>query len=339
MVPNGPSYPSWWIRGSSNGGTNWDTKLLAFGGYSLFAQLTCAGEYVYASGLVDQETYVIGLGLVVRSGDHGATWTTVFQGVNDFHAALTADPAGNLYSAGFSMTSTSIVWLVRLAAPGGTSWTSLDRSVYEPWAADGSPLPDGHYPYARSIAVDAAGNVCVTGEFLQNRVTYFPQGGYRYSTAISWFTREYLAATGQWSTTDIFSYSTNLYGMALGTAIAPSGSAFTVGFGTSDSGQQRWLVRKRVPSSPIALLGALQKEVNDLVARSAIAGKPASVLLGFLDAIGDKLERGKSAPVCGQLGAFSNKVQAYIKQGTLSPSDGQGLLNRADDLRQLLGCR
>jgi hypothetical protein len=296
---------------------------LAFGGYSLFAQLTCAGEYVYASGLVDQEIYDIGLGLVVRSGDHGATWTTVFQGINDFHAALTADPAGNLYSAGYSMTSNSMVWLVRLLAPGGTNWTTLDRSVYELYAPDGAPLPDVHFPFAESIAVDAAGNLCVTG-----------------SAGDSWFTRQYLAATGQWITTDIFSYFTNKYGTALGVAIAPSGSVFTVGYGTSDSGQQRWIVRKQVPASPpIALLAALKQDVDDLIAQSAIARQPGSVLLGFLDGIEAKLERGKSAPVCGQLGAFSNKVQAYIKQGTLSPSGGQGLLNGADNLRLLLGCR
>jgi hypothetical protein len=321
-------YPWWCIRGNSIGGTNWDTKLLAFPGYSDFAQLTCAGENVYATGKVDEN-----VGLIVRSGDHGATWTTVFQGIRDFHTALTADAVGNLYSAGYSMTSTSTVWLVRLAAPGGTNWTTLDRSV-EPLGAYNSALPDGHYPTARAIAVDAAGNVCVTGD----QVTYIPQGSI-YIAVGSWFTRQYLAATGQWSTTDLFSYSTNKFEMARGAAIAPSGSVFTVGYGTSDSGQRRWIVRKRAPlSPPIAQLGALQMEVNDLVARSAIAGKPAGVLLGFLDGIEAKLARGKSPPVCGQLGAFSNKVQEYMKHGTLSPSDGQALLNGANNLRLLIGC-
>jgi hypothetical protein len=327
MVPNGPSYPSWWIRGSSIGGANWDTKLLAFGGYTEFAQLRCAGDYVYATGSIDEDANAEGP--LLRSGDHGATWTTVFQGIGDFPNALTADSAGNLYSAGYIMTSTSIIWVVRELAPGGTSWTILDRSEYDLSAADGTPIPDVHYPVAKSIAVDAAGNVCVTGVLLDNT-----------RAVDSWFTRQYVAATGQWSTTDMFSYSADMYGMALGTAIAPSGSVFTVGFGTSDSGQQRWVVRKRAPSSsPIALLAALRTDVNDLIAQSAIARQPGSVLLGFLDGIDAKLARGKSAPVCGQLGAFSNKVQAYVKQGVLSPSNGQMLLNGADNLRQLIGCQ
>jgi hypothetical protein len=188
------------------------------------------------------------------------------------------------------------------------------------------------------MAVDAAGNVCVTGGFIENRVTALPQGGYSYSTVESWFTRQYLAATGQWSTTDLFSYSTNQNGLSRGVAIAPSGSVFTVGYGTSDSGQRRWVVRKRAAFPPLAQVRALEQKVNDLSAQSAIAGNPASLLLGFLDGIEAKLERGKSPPVCGQLGAFSNKVQEYMKHGTVSPDDGQGLLDGAANLSRLLGC-
>jgi hypothetical protein len=338
MEPRGPSYPSWWIRGSSIGGTNWNTELLAFGGYTTFAQLTCAGEVVYATGSINGADFPAGL--VLRSSDHGATWTTVFDVIADFPTALTADSAGNLYSAGYSMTSNSIIWLVRELAPGGTSWTTLDRSETVLWAADGSPLPGDHfYPSARSIAVDAAGDVLVTGVNFEYLVTYFPNG-YSVSGGSTWFTRQYQAATGQWSTTDLFSYSTNKSGAALGAAIAPSGSMFTVGIGTSDSGQQHWIVRKQAPvSPPTALLAALKKDVNDLIAQSAIARQPGSVLLGFLDGIDAKLARGNAAPVCGQLGAFINKVQAYMKQGALSPSNGQMLLNGADNLRQALGCR
>jgi hypothetical protein len=300
---------------------------LAFGGYTTFAQLTCVGEVVYATGSINGDAFPAGL--VLRSSDHGATWTTVFQVIADFPTALTADSAGNLYSAGYSVTSNSIIWLVRELAPGGTSWTILDRSVYVLWAADGSPIPGVRYPSAKSIAVDAAGNVCVTGVYIENN-----------TVVDTWFTRQYRAATGQWSTTDIFSYSTNMFGMALGTAIAPSGSVFTVGFGTSDSGQLRWVVRRQAPSTPpIALLAALKKDVNDLIAQSAITRQAGSVLLGFLDGIDAKLARGNAAPVCGQLGAFSNKVQAYLKQGALRPSDGQVLLNGADNLGQLLGCK
>ena len=240
-----PCYNTWWVRGSSIEGTNWDTKLALPSGYGGIRQATCAGEDVYATGAADGDPSI---GLILRSSDHGATWTPVFRAVDDIHNAITADPAGNLYTAGYSVTSTSIVWLVRQAAPGGTNWSTVDRSSYEPWL-NGTPRPDGHYAYATSIAVDAAGNVCVTGKFIENSVTY-SQNGTTYSANESWFTRQYLAAAGQWSTTDVFSYSTNKHGIALGAAIAPSGSVFTVGYGTSDSGQRRWVVRKRADRRP-----------------------------------------------------------------------------------------
>jgi hypothetical protein len=331
-----PCYNTWWVRGSSIGGTNWDTKLALPSGYGGISQATCAGEDVYATGSADDGDNA-NLGLILRSSDHGATWTTNFEGIADFHTALTADPAGNLYSAGYSMTSTSLVWLVRLAARGGTNWTTLDSSSYQP-SLGGLPLPDAQYPYAKSIAVDAAGNVCVTGELIKNLVTYDTNGGTTYSSEQSWFTRQYQAATGQWSTTDVFSYSTNKFGIALGAAIAPSGSVFTVGFGTSNSGQQRWLVRKSTPPSPIAQAKALEEEVNDLLARAAIASKPASVLLDLLDKIVAEMARGESPPVCNRLRTFSKKVQEFVRHGTLSQSDGEALLNGTDNLRLFLGC-
>src|SRR5205085_2302155 len=201
--------------------------------------------------------------------------------------AITADPAGNVYTAGYSETSTSIIWLVRQAAPGGTNWATLDRSSYEPWL-NGSWRPGGYYPLATSIAVDAAGDVCVTGYLIVN-----PTGATN-GLRPGWYTRQYAAATRQWSTTDPFSYSTNVQGSALGAAFAPSGSVFTVGYGTSESGQQRWLVRKRPAPSPVSQARALEKAVNDMVARAAIAGERANVLLAILDRIAPNIEQGKS---------------------------------------------
>ncbi len=308
MLPNGPSYPSWWVRGSSIGGTNWDTKLLAFGGYTEFFQITCAGEDLYAAGSADGDNYPFATGIILVSSDYGATWTTKFEGIGDFPSAITADSAGYLYSAGTRwINSTSVVWEVRRAAPGSTNWTTLDRL-------------SGEEPYASSIAVDVEGNIVVAGGFG------------------TWFTRQYSVATGQWSTTDLFSYSTNnVNGAALGAAIAPSGSVFTVGDGTSDSGQRRWLVRKRAAPTPIAQARALENEVNDRMARGAIARKPANVLLAILDRIVAELEEGQSASVCNRLRTFSRSVQRFVKQGALAQSDGESLMNGTDNLRLALG--
>src|SRR4029077_18219319 len=161
------------------------------------ARATCAREDVYVTGSTDGQDDA-GVGLILRSSDHGGTWTPVFQGIHDHHREITADSAGNLYSAGYSSTSTSIVWLVRQSAPGGTTWITLDSLSSETFPNGLSP--GGYYPSATSIAVDAAGNVCVAGQLLGSVINPIT-GGATYSQ--NWFTRQYLVATGQWSTTDL----------------------------------------------------------------------------------------------------------------------------------------
>src|SRR5207248_2517383 len=101
-----PCYNHWWVRGSSSGGTNWDTRLVYSSGYGGIASGTCAGQDVYVTGSTDGQDDA-GVGLILRSSDHGATWTPVFQGIHDYHHAIIAGSAGNLYSAGHSSTSTS----------------------------------------------------------------------------------------------------------------------------------------------------------------------------------------------------------------------------------------
>jgi hypothetical protein len=333
-----PCYNTWWIRGSSIGGTNWSDKLVMGSGYGGIGQAACAGTDVYVTGTADSDRGDGDLRLILRSSDHGATWSTVFQATNDVHTAITADPGGNLYFAGASWGSNSIVWLVRRAAPGGTNWTPLDGSSY----AEVPPVTEGQ-PYGASIAVgsvavDAAGNVAVTGAFLVYWVISHPPYT-TYGADQTWVTGQYSAATGQWRTTDQFSYSTNRQGSARGIAIAPSGSEFAVGFGTSDSGQRRWVVRKQAAPSPLALATALEAEVNHVIARSAIAGGRARMLLALVDRIVAGIEQGEPAFVCKRAGTFSKKVQEFVEQGTLSQSDGQLLMNGTENLRLTLGCR
>jgi hypothetical protein len=326
-----PCYNNWWVRGSSIGGTNWDTKLVHFSGYGQIRSATCAGEDVYVTGSTDGNDDA-DLGLILRSSDHGASWTPAFARFHDYHDALTADAAGNLYSTGHSVTSTSIVWLVRQSAPGGTNWITLDSSSYETFP-NGLP-PGGYYLYPTSIAVDAAGNLSVAGQLIENVINPIT-GGATYSQ--NWFTRQYSVATGQWSTTDVFSYATNKPAIALGTTFAPSG-VFVVGYGASDTGQQHWVVRKRAAPSPAALARALQQEVTDLIARSAIARERARVLLSILDRIVAELEQGQSGLACNSLSTFSKKVQQFVNQGTLAQNDAESLINGTANLSLILGC-
>jgi hypothetical protein len=214
MHQTGPSYNYWWVRGSGIGGTNWDSKLFLSSVYGQVAQITCAGEDVYVTGSVSGGEGFSGL--IMKSSDYGATWTTNFVATQESYLAITSDSAGNAYAAGSRSGSNSVNWLVRKATHGGTNWTILDQYSF-------SGYPD-------AIAVDTAGNLCVAGLY--------------------WLTRQYSVATGQWNTTDNFSYSTDTQENAMGTAYAPDGSAFVVGYGTSDAGQRRWVVRKQ--SAPVS---------------------------------------------------------------------------------------
>lgn len=133
--------------------------------------------------------------------------------------------------------------------PGGTNWATLDSSTY-----DGDLGTGIDHPIPSSIAIDEAGNICVVGRFLD--FYFYGTNGMGYGGANwSWFTRQYSAAARQWNTTDLFSYSTSLYGTnmqsaATGTAIAPDGSTFVVGYGGTQSGLHRWVVRKRAAARP-----------------------------------------------------------------------------------------
>ena len=252
MHPTGPSYNYWWVRGSGIGSTNWDSKLLLSSVYDQVSQITWAGEDVYVTGSVSGEESFSGL--ILKSSDFGATWTTNFAAPHESYNAITSDSAGNVYSAGNRSVSNVVDWLVRKEAPGGTNWTILDRATYEGDLGSGIDHPE-----PSSIAIDAAGNMCVTGRFLD--FYFYGTNGAGYGGANwTWFTRQYSAATGQWNTTDLFCYSTNKYGVANGTAILPDGGTFVVGYGTSDSGQRRWVVRKQaapinMPQLQIAIGG------------------------------------------------------------------------------------
>jgi hypothetical protein len=224
-----------------------------FSGYGGVSQLTWAGEDVYVTGsAVDGGG--ASTGLILRSSDYGTSWSTNFASTNEIDYTITSDPAGNIYSAGNSRSSTnSYDWVVRKAAPGGTNWTVIDTVQYGDLSQNGSQQAS-----PASIAVNAAGNASVAGRLTERWIIYTTNIDgtifTTYGVNQRWFIRQYSVATGQWNT-NVFSYSsnqggTNEHAVALGTALTHDRSTFVVGYGTSDSGQRRWVVRKRAAAHP-----------------------------------------------------------------------------------------
>ena len=58
----------------------------------------------------------------------------------------------------------------------------------------------------------------------------------------------------------------------------------------------------------------------------------ATPLVQLLEQVQDNLEGGNNAAARGQLGAFIRQVEALVRRGRLSPSDGQTLTDLAEAL-------
>ena len=69
--------------------------------------------------------------------------------------------------------------------------------------------------------------------------------------------------------------------------------------------------------------------VNALVAAGVLNQGQGSGLLRKLDAAGQALDRGNATAAINQLQAFINQVEAFINAGTLSPAEGQPLIDAA----------
>jgi hypothetical protein len=118
------------IRKSTDGGRNWsDPPSAVFTPFAFTAITSDAGGNLYAGGTTGTAPR---RWLVRRSQDAGLTWSTVDDfvpgGSTSFHD-LAADSAGNVYTVGGTLGTTTNRWLVRrgVTRPDGTiSWSLVD---------------------------------------------------------------------------------------------------------------------------------------------------------------------------------------------------------------------
>src|SRR5216117_603331 len=137
-----------------------DFPYLGQGAYN--AGLTIAPNgTMFGAGFGD---YSLGYrGLVRASADGGNTWSLLddflYPGLNyTVFAGMVADSAGNLYVAGTAYDDGSaddgpFHWIVRRSTDSGATWSIVDDFV-----------PGGQFTQPNGIALDAAGNVYVTGD-------------------------------------------------------------------------------------------------------------------------------------------------------------------------------
>jgi YVTN family beta-propeller protein len=90
--------------------------------------------------------------------------------------------------------------------------------------------------------------------------------------------------------------------------------------------------QKRLP------MGSLIAQVQALVGGGVLTQNEADSLIKKLEGSQVKLDKGQTRAVCGQLGSFINQVNAFINNGSLTPSQGQALINAANAIKTSLGC-
>jgi hypothetical protein len=249
-----------------------------------------AGQDTVNYGLTvapDGKLFAAGFGsdhaLVMSSSDGGSTWSVPLDDFDlggwgaRYTAGIVSDSVGNLYAAGFgyptSDTSMVFHWIVRRSTDGGANWSTVDDYA-----------PGGPTTQAKSIAVDAAGNVYVAGvaDFGNGpqswtirkgiggmnfaTVDTFNSGGahalFAHPTAgilavgsaqiaktkpPAWIVRRSLDGGSTWSIIDIFQLSSQLGSRALSAGADALGNIYVVGTGelmSKGTAYGHWVVRR-----------------------------------------------------------------------------------------------
>jgi hypothetical protein len=90
--------------------------------------------------------------------------------------------------------------------------------------------------------------------------------------------------------------------------------------------------------TPQGQIAALIAQINALVTAGSLAQNKANPLITKLNQVVNKLNAGQTTAACGQLGAFINQLNADIRNGTLTPAEGQPLLDAAHAIQASIGC-
>jgi hypothetical protein len=206
----------------------WQTVDDFVSGISAAAQAICKDPFgnIYVAGygeLSNANSPENWAAIIRKSGDGGATWTTVDVFDDGVGAApgstywweyygIASDGAGVLYAVGDEYWGGT--WFVRRSMDSGATWQTVDRAAGE----------------ARAVTSDAAGNVYVAGR-----------------NANSWIVRKSADGGVSWSTVDSFANSSALGIFSHPTAglfVAGSGTVTTTGKGNKTTSQEYGFVRR-----------------------------------------------------------------------------------------------
>lgn len=106
-----------------------------------------------------------------------------------------------------------------------------------------------------------------------------------------------------------------------------------VGFNTNAAGQgHAALWNTLLPPTPAEQIAALRDVINRLATAGSLNKGQANALLAKLDAISRQLNSGNKKAAANLLHAFINEVRALANAGIVSASDGQKLIDAAQNV-------
>jgi hypothetical protein len=155
-----------------------------------------------------------------KSVDGGSTWSEVDVGSDAEIFAMASDSWGGVIVV--ARPPSSVGWIVKRSSDAGATWNTLD--LYVPNAGDTD--------LARSVAVDALGNVFISGFEYENVVgtTYPPS---------NWIVRRGSIDGTGWKTLDMNDGNRDFGQNAAAVTVGPDGTVYVAG--RSDG---RWEIRK-----------------------------------------------------------------------------------------------
>jgi Secretion system C-terminal sorting domain/Beta-propeller repeat len=284
-------------------------------------------------------------------------WASRYNGPgngNDVANYIAVDNYGNVYVTGRSLGSGT-----------GEDYAAVmyNSSGTEKWVARYNG-PAGGTDASTSIAVDASGNVYVTGRSAGSGTGTFDYATLKYrqipiapsgleavadfssTIALSWsdnsnnedgFKIERSLNGGiNWSLHATLPSDAESYldtGLTLYSVYHYRLFAFNM-FGNSEYSNIAF--DTAMSSDPLEYISLLISMVNTLKSEGYLNQGQANSLIVKLNAAIQKIQQGKYNTASNQIGAFINHVNAFINGGVLSPQQGEPLINIAEDVIELL---
>ena len=107
---------------------------------------------------------------------------------------------------------------------------------------------------------------------------------------------------------------------------------------THNGGFNDAFVAKIGTPTPQDQVSALIAQMQALIAGGTLTQNQGDALINKLDQVITKLDNEQTNAACGQLDAFINQINAFINNGSLTPAQGQVLIDAANAIKASNGC-